>query len=151
MSLLGENAAPIIKEFDEHWREEYVPAWRKRHDAIREARWKISQYENVSETEIKPEDLWEKASLLLDIARGGEAVEALQVLVVREPSMAKAQFLLGRLLLEAADERGLQHLALAVQHDAELLEAVGELGYGYLIQRGRRAEAQRFWDRVQAA
>ncbi|MFL6619552.1 MAG: M48 family metalloprotease [Povalibacter sp.] len=150
LALLGENAAHIVKEFDEQWRAEYVPAWRKRHDAIREARWKISQYEVVAEADLKPEALWEKASLLLDIAREREALDSLRVLVAREPTMAKAQFLLGRLLLESADERGLHHLASAVQHDPELIDAVGELGYGYLVQRGRRAEAQRFWDRIQA-
>jgi hypothetical protein len=151
LSLLGQNASLIVKQFDEQWREEYVPAWRKRHDAIREARWKISQYEAVGDADLKPEDLWEKASLLLDIAREREALDTLQALIAREPGMAKAQFLLGRLLLEAADERGLKHLALATQHDAELLDAAGELGYGYLVQRGRRAEAQRFWERIQAA
>jgi hypothetical protein len=151
LALLGDAGPLIVKEFDEQWRAEYVPAWRKRHDAIREARWKITQYENLGEADLKPEDLWEKANLLLDIAREREAVVTLQQLVARQPVMAKAQFLLGRLLLERADEHGLQHLALAAQHDTELLEAVGELGYGYLVQRGRRAEAQRFWTRVQAA
>ncbi len=151
LTLLGEAAAPIVREFDEAWKAEYVPAWRKRHDAIREARWKIAQYESVAEAEMKPEDLWKKATLLLDIALEREAIDALTVLVSREPKMAQAQFLLGRMLLERADERGLKHLALAAHHDTELLDAVGELGYGYLVQRGRRAEAQRFWDRVQAA
>jgi Zn-dependent protease with chaperone function len=151
LALLGDAAVHVVKGFDEQWKAEYVPAWRKRHDAIREARWKIAQYEAVSEAEMKPEDLWEKATLLLDIAREREAIDALTVLVTRESKMAQAQFLLGRLLLERADERGLQHLTLAAHHDPELLDAVGELGYGYLIQRGRRAEAQRFWDRVQAA
>lgn len=125
-----------------------MPAWRKRHETIREAGWKIAQYDNTPEAELKPEDLWQKASLLLDVARERDAIETLQILVARDEKSAQAQYLLGRLLLEAADERGLQHLSLAARHDPELLDAVGELGYGYLIERGRRGEAQRFWDRI---
>jgi hypothetical protein len=150
LSLLG-DATAVVKWCDEQWREEYVPAWRKRHETIREAHWKIAQYENAAEADLKTEDLWQKASLLLDVAREHEAIETLQTLVARDEKAAQAQFLLGRLLLEHGDERGLQHLTLAARSDPELLDAVGELGYGYLIERGRRGEAQRFWDRVSAA
>ncbi|HEY5809423.1 MAG TPA: M48 family metalloprotease [Povalibacter sp.] len=149
--LLGDHATAIVKGCDDEWSAEYVPAWRKRHDAIREARWKISQYENTPASELKPEDLWEKASLLLDMAREHDAMETLQVLVMRDEKSARAQFLLGRLLLESGDEHGLKHLTLAAHHDTDLLEAAGELGYDYLMQRGRRGEAQRFLDRVRAA
>lgn len=148
LALLGDHATAVVQWCDEEWRNEYVPAWRKRHETIREAGWKIAQYDNTPEAELKPEDLWQKASLLLDVARERDAIETLQVLVTRDEKSAQAQYLLGRLLLEAADERGLQHLSLAARHDPELLDAVGELGYGYLIERGRRGEAQRFWDRI---
>lgn len=151
LALLGDSAAAIIKGCDDEWSAEYLPAWRKRHDAIREARWKISQYENTPAAELKPEDLWQKAALLLDMAREHEAVETLQVLVMRDEKSAKAQLLLGRLLLESGDERGLKHLTLAAHHDVGLLAEAGEVGYDYLMQRGRRGEAQRFWDRVRAA
>jgi hypothetical protein len=151
LAVLGENAAAIVKWCDEEWRNEYAPAWHKRHEAIREARWKIAQYENTPVADLKPEDLWQKATLLLDVAREHDAIETLRILITRDEKAAQGQFLLGRLLLEAGDERGLQHLALAAQHDPELLDAVGEVGYGYLLQRGRRGEAQRFWDRVRAA
>ncbi len=151
LSLLGENSASFIKWCDDEWHAEYVPAWRKRYDAIREARWKIAQYEITPQSELKPDDLWEKATLLLEVAREQDAVQTLEALVARDGAVAKAQFLLGRLRLDAGDESGLKNLTLAAQHDPELLASVGEVGYGYLMQRGRRGEAQRFWDRIRAA
>lgn len=151
LSLLGADAAAMLKWCDDEWQRENVPAWRKRHDAIKEMRWKIAQYENASAAELKPGDLWEKLLLLLDLGQEDAAIEELHQVVGREPSMAKAHFLLGRLLLERGDEHGLRNLALAAQQDAELLEPAGGLGYGYLMERGRKGEAQRFWERVRAA
>lgn len=146
--LLGDSAQEIVKWCDDEWSAEYLTAWRKRHDAIREARWKIAQYENTPEADLTPDHLWEKSALLLDVARNHDAVETLRQLVVRDSKMAKAQLLLGRLLIESGDEHGLEHLALAAEHDSALITEAGEIGYGYLIQRGRRGEAQRFWDRI---
>lgn len=151
LTLFGQAAPLMLKWCDDEWQAANGTAWRKRHDAIKEARWKISQYTNTPVEELKPEDIWEKSILLLDIGQEEEAVVELQALVAREPTLAKAQFLLGRLLLGVGDETGLNHLAQAAKHDAEFAESAGQLGYGYLMQRGRKGEAHRFWERTQAA
>lgn len=151
LALCGPMGAQLLKWCDDEWHTDNAVVWRKRHDAIKEARWKISQYENTAAEQLQPTDLWEKALLLLDIGRQGDAVEELRGLVARDPSVARAQFLLGRLLLEEGDEKGLSNLTAAAKEDVELIEPAGHLGYGYLIERGRRGEAQRFWERIQAA
>jgi hypothetical protein len=151
LSLFGADATAMLKGCDDEWQRENAPAWRKRHDAIKEIRWKIAEYDNTPAAELKPENLWERAMLLLDLGEEGAVIEALHSLVAREPSMAKAHLLLGRLLLQYGDEHGLQNLALAARHDVELAVTAGELGYGYLTQRGRKGEAQRFWERTRAA
>jgi Zn-dependent protease with chaperone function len=151
LSLFGVNATALLKWCDEEWELENKGAWRKRHDAIKEARWKIAQYDNLPAEEIKTDDLWEKSLLLLDIGEEDDAVVVLQQLIGRDPSVAKAQFLLGRLLLGVGDESGLNNLVQAAKHDVELIAPGGQLGYGYLMNRGRKGEAQRFWERIQAA
>lgn len=151
LTLLGPRAASLFKWCDDEWHASNAEAWRKRHEAIREARWKIAQYENLPAEELKPDDLWEKTMLLLDIGQEGAALEELRALVILDPNAAKAHFLLGRMLLEAGDENGLQNLALAAQRDEELLTPAGQLGYSYLMDRGRKGEAQRFWERCRAA
>lgn len=151
LSLLGALSSGLLRWCDEEWQATNRDAWRKRHDEIKEARWKIAQYENTPATELKPEDLWEKSLLLLDIGQEDAALEELRALVILDPNSAKAHFLLGRLLLEGGDEKGLQNLTLAAQRDEELLSAAGQLGYGYLMERGRKGEAQRFWERCRAA
>jgi hypothetical protein len=151
LSLLGPNAAAVLKWCDDEWLLENTQAWRKRHDAIKEARWKIAQYEALPPEEIKSDDVWEKSLLLLDIGAEDDAIAELRELVTRDPAVARAQLLLGRLLLERGDETALTNLVLAAKHDTELLESAGHLGYDYLMARGRKGEAKRFWERVQAA
>jgi len=151
LTLLGRRGVALLKWCDDEWQISNADAWRKRHDAIKEARWKIAQYENLPAEALKPDDLWEKTMLLLDIGQEGAALEELRALVLLDPNAAKAHFLLGRMLLEAGDENGLQNLTLAAQRDEELLTPAGQLGYGYLMDRGRKGEAQRFWERCRAA
>ena len=148
LALFGQQGAALLKWCDEEWRETNAAAWRKRHDGIKEARWKIAQYDNSPPEELKPDDRWEKSLLLLDVGEQTAAIEELRTLVGLDPKLAKAQFLLGRLLLECGDESGLHHLTIAAQSDEEMLTSAGQLGYSYLMERGRRGEAQRFWARI---
>ncbi len=151
LALLGDNATVLLKWCDDEWGNEYLSAWRKRHDALREVRWKIAQYAGTPEDQLEAEDLWEKSSLLLDVGQELDAIQTLHLLVGRnDEKFAKAHLLLGRLLLEGGNEHGLENLAEAAHQDPELVAEAGELGYGYLMQRGRKGEAQRFWDRIRA-
>jgi peptidase M48-like protein len=151
MALFKENAQAVLKWCDEEWSEENLPAWRERHKAIGELRWKLGEYEKVPREELKAEDLWQKSLLILELGDFPAGIEELQLLVGREPAMAKAHLMLGKLLLQHGNELGLQNLALAAQYDAAMIEDAGGVGYNYLADRGRKGEAQRFWDRVRAA
>ena len=151
MALFKENAQAVLQWCDEEWREENLPAWRVRHKAIGELRWKLSEYEKVAREGLSPEDLWQKSLLIFELGDLPAAIEELQLLVAREPGMAKAHLMLGKLLLQHGNELGLQNLALAAQYDAAMVEDAGGVGYSYLADRGRKGEAQRFWDRIRAA
>lgn len=151
LSLFGAQSAAILKWCDQAWLKENGIAWRQRHKAIGELKWKLSEYEKLPASDLKTEDLWQKILLLLDLNEGTRAVEELQILVSREPSMAKAQLMLGKLLLQAGDEQGLKNLQAAAKHDTNIIEEAAGAGYSYLVDRGRKSEAQRFWTRVCAA
>jgi hypothetical protein len=58
--------------------------------------------------------------------------------------------LLAQLLLKFGEERGLEHLVAAVQQRAALEETAAAIGYDYLLNRGRKREAVRFAQRIQA-
>jgi hypothetical protein len=151
LSLFGADGAAILKWCDEYWQRENGAAWRKRHNTIKELRWKIAEYEKTPAADLQPEDLWQKILLILDLGHEGNAIDELQLLVTRAPSMAQAHLLLGKLLLQQGNERGLEHLGLAARHDEQMAEDAGRAGFDYLLGRGRKREAQRFWDRLCAA
>jgi hypothetical protein len=150
LSLLEPAAARLIHHCDEQWRAENLSQWRKRHDEIREARWKISEYEQYDANDLKPEDLWAKAQLLFTVNRFADGLQTLELLVARGGASPKAHMQLGQLLLEHQDERGLEHLAIAAHQDPELTRTAGVVGYSYLVKRGRKREALRFWERISA-
>lgn len=146
--LFGGWAARLIHYCDEVWRGENLANWRRRHDAIKEARWKIAQYEQYDDSVLRAEDLWAKANMQLILDQEAAAIETLQHIVGREAPHGDAHLLLARLLLSGNDERGLPHLLLAAEQKPELASAAGSIGYGYLMERGRKGEATRFWQRI---
>lgn len=148
LSLFGADAPRMLKWCDDLWRKENGVVWRRRHKQIMELRWKLAEYDKTAPADASPEDLWQKALLIVELGDYARAIEELQYLVGRDPAMAKAQLLLGKLLLQLGNERGLENLELAAQYDAQMVDEAGGTGYTYLVERGRKSEAQRFWDRV---
>jgi len=150
-SLLGPSAETLLSHWDDAWRKQHAAKWRDRHRELQEARWKLAEYERCDESSLGPDDLWIKANLLLNVNRNADAIETLRALAMRQGSHGKAHMLLGELLLARGDERGLQHLIAAAGQDAALIPSAGELGYSYLVKRGRKQEALRFWRQVSPA
>jgi hypothetical protein len=146
---LGPAAQPAIDHCDNVWRAQNLSSWRKRHHQIREARWKLAEYEQQGSAALSPEDLWSKAGLLMSVQREEDAIDCLQQLVARQGKFPDAHMQLARLLLKFGDEQGLEHLVAAVQDRAELEETAAAIGYEYLMNRSRKGEAMRFVQRVQ--
>ncbi len=149
LMTLGAAASRAIDHCDDVWRRQNLANWRKRHDQIREARWKLAEYEQHDSAALPPEDLWAKANLLLTVHREEEAVDSLQQLVARKGAFPDAHMLLAQLLLKYGEEQGLQHLAAAAEQRAELADTAASIGYNYLVNRGRKSEAIRFAQRIQ--
>src|SRR5918994_3603504 len=150
LMTLGAAAQPAIDHCDDVWRAQNLATWRRRHDQIREARWKLAEYEQHDSSSLAPEDLWAKAGLLLSVQREEDAIDSLRQLIAREGAHPDAHMLLARLLLKYGEEQGLKHLLLASQQQAELTDEAATIGYEYLVNRGRKGEATRFAQRVQA-
>ena len=149
LMTLGAAASRAIDHCDDVWRRQNLANWRKRHDQIREARWKLAEYEQHDSATLPPEDLWAKANLLLTVHREEEAIDSLQQLVARKGAFPDAHMLLAQMLLKYGEEQGLQHLAAAAQKRAELADTAASIGYNYLLNRGRKSEAIRFAQRIQ--
>jgi hypothetical protein len=150
LMTLGPAAQRAIDYCDEVWRKQNLANWRKRHNQIKEARWKLAEYERYDGSALSPQDLWAKIGLLLSVQREEEAIGSLRQLVAQQGAFPDAHMLLAQLLLKYGDEQGLQHLLKATEQRAELADAAAEIGYEYLVGRGRKSEAMRFAQRIAA-
>lgn len=150
LMTLGGAAPRAVDHCDAVWRAQNLANWRKRHDQIKEARWKLAEYEQHESSALAPEDLWAKCGLLLNVHREEEAIDSLRLLVARQGTYPEAHMLLAQLLLKYGEEEGLQHLAKATQQRADLGDTAATIGYDYLVNRGRKTEAVRFAHRIQA-
>jgi tetratricopeptide (TPR) repeat protein len=150
LMTLGAAAPRAVEHCDEVWRAQNLANWRKRHNQIKEAHWKLSEYSQYEDSALPADDLWAKAGLLLNVHREEEAIDSLRQLVSRQGKYPDAHLLLARLLLKYGEEEGLQHLLQATQQRSHLADSAAEIGYDYLVSRGRKTEAMRFAQRVQA-
>jgi hypothetical protein len=150
LMTLGAAASRAIDHCDAVWRTQNLANWRKRHNQIKEARWKLAEYAKHESSALAPEDLWAKVSLLLSVHREEEAIDSLRQLVARQGNYPDAHMLLAQLLLKYGEEQGLQHLVKATQQRADLAETAASIGYDYLVSRGRKTEAVRFAQRIQS-
>ena len=125
-----------------------TPSEKTETKAEKEARWKLAEYEQHESSALSPQDLWAKIGLLLNVQREEEAIDSLHQLVARQGAFPDAHMLLAQMLLKYGDERGLQHLVKATQQRADLADTAAELGYDYLMSRGRKSEAMRFAQRI---
>jgi Zn-dependent protease with chaperone function len=150
LALFEPATAALVKHFDEEWRAENGEERRRQHMALNDAKTKLAVLDRHASDELSSEKLWERAVLLLDVSRTSDALDALALLVRRDGKFPKAHLLLGYLLLEENEDRGLQHLLTAIQHDRALSDEAGRMGYGYLMRRGSEGEANRFWMKAQA-
>ena len=149
LSLFQPSTAALLKFFDDEWQQDTTPKWRKRHTEIVEAKAKLTLLDDARTTSLNDQEVWEKALLLLEIDRDVAAMETLEVLLSRGGEYPKPNLLMGRMLLDRNDDRGLKHLLLAIEQDLELTDEAGRAGYVYLMRRGREQEAKRFWSKAQ--
>lgn len=149
LSLFHPATPMLVKFFDDEWQQDTGPKWRKRYLEISEAKAKLTLLDDAETEELKEQEIWEKALLQLEVDQDAEAMQTLAVLLARGGEFPKAHLLMGRMLLDRGEDRGLQHLLLAVEQDLELTDEAGRAGYLYLIRRGREPEAKRFWAKAQ--
>jgi tetratricopeptide (TPR) repeat protein len=149
LTLFHPATPSLVKFFDDEWQQDTAPKWRKRHTEITEAKAKLTLLEDAENAQLNDQEVWEKVLLLLEIDHDIEAMDTLEQILSREGEHPKAHLLMGRMLLDRNDDRGLKHLLLAIEQNLELADEAGRAGYVYLMRRGREKEAKRFWSKAQ--
>ena len=150
LMTLGAAASRAIDYCDGVWRTQNLANWRKRHNQIKEARWKLAEYEQHDSSTLPPEDLWAKAGLLLNVQREEEAIDSLRQLVARPGDVSRRAPAAGA---TAAEIWRRARPAAPGEGNSAAPRARRDCGVDRLRvspERGRKSEAIRFAQRIQA-
>lgn len=132
--LLGNTMTrKLVDEFDADWWQRERGPWEKRCHYATRSRLRLAELAVVAMEELALADLQQMALLTAEF-ESPQAAKPLFKHLLKQPGgpFPKAAFVLGRILLEEDNRRGLEHLEYAAAHDAALVPAVVEVGHGYL-------------------
>ena len=138
-----------MKFFDDEWQQDTGPKWRKRYTEITEAKAKLTLLEDAPTEASTIRSCGRRCCCCSRSTTRSRRWKRSKCCCHVPANIPKAHLLMGRMLLDRADDRGLKHLLLAVEQDLELTDEAGRAGYVYLMRRGREKEAKRFWTKAQ--
>ena len=145
-TFLGEAEPRLIEEVDRAWSDDVEAGWRAQHAEAQQAKAELRRLEE--QESLAPEDALKRAQLTETFSGPDAALARYRELVDTE-SDAPARFAIGRLLLEQGDEEGLSWLDEAIERDPDGVLPACEIAYGFLRERGREDEAERYRERAE--
>lgn len=141
---LGEAGRKVMADFDQQWLAHNSDAWRERFEYVTNAREQLEKFESKSPSEIFDDDLWDYACWSREFVSDEKALPLFRAYLERKPDALGAAYYLGCILLDQGDEAGLAPLARA-RTSPSLLGDCAHLGYQFLIDQGRQADADAWW------
>lgn len=148
--LLGNERERIIATYDRRWQDQIIYSWSRRHAAAQEERAQLDELDRqAGERELQAGERVQRALLRAGIGRDRAAGKAeLQAAAADHPDHAEANFYYGQILIEDGDEAGVTPLLRALELDQRCGDAVGQLLYGFHMQRGEPDKAQAWLQRL---
>jgi hypothetical protein len=141
---LGERATELAKQLDTQWHREIARAWRSEHKRVQAERAELRTLEEQRGS-LDPEKQFTLAQLTEEHRSLEESLLRYREILETHPDDARARYAVGRILLELRDDAGLAELDRAMELDPDAVLPACELAIAYLSERGREAEATRYF------
>jgi Zn-dependent protease with chaperone function len=141
---LASREVGLTHQLDRAWRDGVATHWAARHEAIRNARQRLSELNSkAGHDELSADEQWERVGLTAEFDAAA-AVPLAEALLGTNGDHAGARMFVGRSLLERGDERGVHHLELAMRATPHAVLPACDSLFDFYWSRGRRADAERF-------
>jgi Zn-dependent protease with chaperone function len=148
--FLGDAETQLVQRLDDEWRRNVAPHWEAEHEERLEGERTLEELDRRAEHEsLSADEVAQRAVLTAQLREPEVAVPLLEELVTRDPDDAGSHFLLGVLLLNLEEDRGLEHLERAMDLDPETVLGACECAYGFLRAHERDEEAEPYLRRAQ--
>lgn len=143
--FLGRSAERLSEAVAAHWRKSVRSSWREQHEKFRRTQSRREELgRRAASGEISAAEAWELTGFIERTRGAREAEPLLHLVLERDPGHPGANFLLGRLKLEAGDASGEELIERAMRFDSDLVLPGCELLYNLHLDRGDR-EGARAW------
>ncbi|TYQ23540.1 M48 family metalloprotease [Pseudanabaena sp. UWO311] len=140
--FLGSALANLTEQFDREWYRNVEASWKERFTYIQGLRTALQAIEEKAKSEIlNLTEAWNRAFWTSEIMGDRMALPFAQNVVAMQADHAGANYLLGKVLIEDEDPKGIEHLEIAMQGDVDAVIPSCELIYGFLKQNGKNDEA----------
>jgi Zn-dependent protease with chaperone function len=146
-ALLGAAEETLTRRLDEDWHEAVKPSWREHNQRANEARQDLRELAARDRDGLDVDELVRMAQLVERFETATEAMALYVRAAELDPDDARAQFALGRLLIDEGDEAGIAHLEHAMARDPRSIVPGSNIAYAFLMEAGREAEAERWRER----
>ena len=148
--LLNFAPADLIGMRNRTWVERVRPQWDERYQFVREAEKSLVELAKKAESQpLTVDEMWERARFMLGTKGYEPAVPLLRDVLQQQSGHAAANYTLGEALLALQDEVGIKHVEQAMQTDMSAVPAGCQMIYGFLTQKGRDADAEKYRERAQ--
>ncbi len=147
--FLGSALANLTEQFDRDWYTNVEASWKKRFTYIQGLRTALQAIEEKAKSEIlNLTEAWNRAFWTSEIMGDRAALPFAQNVVAMQADHAGANYLLGKVLLEDEDPKGIEHLEITMQGDVDAYIPSCELIYGFLKQQGKNDEALKYQQKL---
>jgi Zn-dependent protease with chaperone function len=116
-----ENLKSLIFEKELEWKNAKSFIWKERFQRFQEIAAKLQKLEDeAKEKPLSFDQQWSLCEWTAEIKGGESAIPLLHNLLAQKSYLAKANYLLGKILLDLQDDTGIQYIESAVSCDSEL-------------------------------
>jgi Zn-dependent protease with chaperone function len=147
---LGARLPTLLEHLDESWLERNREAWQQRFEYVKDARGKLSELAAKPNQQLSREERWNLAAWTEEFAPQIDPLPLYLAYAQHAPGDRDADFVIGRILLERDDPKGLAHLERAMEEFRHAFPAC-ELACDYFHRIGDKNQADLWRRRAERA
>jgi Zn-dependent protease with chaperone function len=146
--FLGNSLERLRAMLDAEWAKAVQSAWYRRHQEAKQVAEKLARLTRETESPSTAPvaerigRLWERAQLIHDLEGDAGARAVVEQILSLDAGHPGANFVLGRLLLEADDAAGVAHVECAMEGAPALVQPGLNLLYGFYTRAGQKDKLQ---------
>lgn len=154
VELLGDALPALIEQFNQNWQTSITFQWKEQYQKYQQIKHRLEILDAKAVSyPLALEEAWEQAQLTAQIkteSTESEVISLLQLILFRKPAHAGANYLLGEILIQKNDIKGIQYLEKAMENNADTIIAGCQLIEHFWSLKGEKTQALKYRKKLEA-